>query len=361
MVASKRSALAKIIETHEGEALLAALVELWGTTRSPRLADAIERLGRRVDDGMAKTLAAVGKAGHVADCVKRMQSVSELDDDPRITVAIVGWLAGPKWPGSGVAAGWTALFARLVALRDARAVAPLRAIAATPPDFQGLKHTAWIVEEAKKAAAAIEAACAETRSRPEDPSLAALEAKLEEPVADFFARKRTGAAESTLSVVQYVFDDPHDDDVRRVAADALLEREDPWGELINIQLRIADGKATAAEIDRAKVLLFKHGGLFAGPLAKITKVGSRIFEKGFLAEITTDATMVGRRDWEAAATAPHWATVRKVQIDMTSTPIWWVPAWANNPANRFLRELNVSMYQKPMLLSVRDGVAVSRR
>jgi uncharacterized protein (TIGR02996 family) len=34
-----------------------------------------------------------------------------------------------------------------------------------------------------------------------------------------------------------VFDDPEDDSAKQVAADALLEQESPWGELIALQMQ----------------------------------------------------------------------------------------------------------------------------
>jgi hypothetical protein len=130
MAASKAR---KSCATDEDEGLLVRLLDRWRVTRSPRLADAVGRLGQRVDDGLPKKLAAIGRTGQLSACVSRMKSVHDLEDDPRLTVAIFGWLDAARWSGSGAADGWTHLFSRLVALADPRVVAPLRASRARRP------------------------------------------------------------------------------------------------------------------------------------------------------------------------------------------------------------------------------------
>jgi uncharacterized protein (TIGR02996 family) len=265
------------------------------------------------------------------------KALADVDDDPRLTVTIVGWLRAAKWPGSSAAYAWSVMLARLVSLRDARAIAPLEQVAKDLPPFLGAGHRQHMVEEIEKAAKALARKCASLPRPPEpDAAFAELEGLLEEPAADFFAPRPKGP-DTALRLVQRVWENPDDDDLRRVTADALLEAGEPWGELIMLQFQ----PTTPATRKQVEALLGKHGRVFCGPLAKVVKVSDRVFEKGFLVEVTTNGARMGRLEWEAAAAAPHWATVRRVNLDMEWTPPWWVAAWAKNPATRNLLSIEI--------------------
>ncbi|MDP1921029.1 MAG: TIGR02996 domain-containing protein [Myxococcales bacterium] len=94
-------------------------------------------------------------------------------------------------------------------------------------------------------------------------------------------------------LLQAVFDDPRDDRLREVVADALMERGDPRGEFIALQLGLARG--VLKHIDRAYALERRFGRDWAG-LAPISRVR---FARGFpwLVEAPT------------ASDQPEWATV----------------------------------------------------
>ena len=76
--------------------------------------------------------------------------------------------------------------------------------------------------------------------------------------------------------------DPSDDGPRQVLADALLERGDPRGELIALQLARARGEPTVAA--RETALLREHASEWAGELAR---AGTVVFERGFPARLVT--------------------------------------------------------------------------
>lgn len=328
---------------------LSALVERWCKSRSPRVADLIDRLGLQADDGFSASLKPITKTGPAAESSQRMASIAMLPDDPRLTTAILGWLAKPRWAGSSSAQGWEAMFARLVDLRDVRALAPLRAAAKELPPFQGLKHRAWMQERIAETADALAKATAPLKPAKDD-DLLALEASL--------APENAPPRPAPGSTVAPVFASPDDDDVRRVVADALLEHGDPWGELIQLQLLIAGGKATTEQEALAAELIKKHGKTFAGPIAAIAKAETRKFEKGFLVHVSTDASMVGRSGWEQAIGAPHWSTVRSVSIDFASTPKWWVSAWAKGADHKSVRQIVFALYRRPKIVCERaDGGA----
>jgi uncharacterized protein (TIGR02996 family) len=277
-----------------------------------------------------------------------------MDDDPRLTVVLTSWVLAPRWLGSGAMRLWGVVFTRLAALRDARAIIPLRSAANALPPFVGAGHRKKMAEARARAADAVEAACRtvpkDSKSRDDD--LAELESLLEQPAADFFAPKRTGASASTLDLMKRVWDHPDDDDVRRVTADALLEAGDPWGELITLQMSTGAKQGVVAK--RIATLIQKHGSVVCGPIGKIAKVTTRVFDKGFLVECTTNASMKGRSEWEPAATCPHWATVQRVHFDMSETPLWWLTEWARSAATQKVAWMEICRWRQSKLVLERS-------
>lgn len=337
-MAAKKKASAKKRKATTADPAVAVALEKWRATREPADADAVEAIAARGhgDFTLNKELASIARtSGGLPAVVERMTSVGDLDDDPRLTTAIVGWLHEARWPGSGAAPGWTAMFERLVALRDARAIAPLCAMARELPPFLGAKHRAWMTTEIARTANAIEQVAPPTT-----------------PVQSIALAPR-GPTRDALSIVQRVFDSPDDDDVRRVVADELLEHGEPWGEFIQLQF--------AGEKKAADALVKKHVATFAGPLAKIAKSDSREFARGFLVRVLTNASMVPRPAWEAAATTPYWSTVSRIEIDMSTTPKWWLPELMKNPALRRLREVCFNLYYEPEISLSRDDASAPWR
>jgi uncharacterized protein (TIGR02996 family) len=103
---------------------------------------------------------------------------------------------------------------------------------------------------------------------------------------------------------------PGDLEARAVLADALQAAGDPRGELITLQLAIADGVASAGAARRVAQLLSHHGDVWAGPLPGIER-SSRRFERGFLVACETGA--------ENAAIArtlerPEWRTIEELTL-----------------------------------------------
>jgi uncharacterized protein (TIGR02996 family) len=98
-----------------------------------------------------------------------------------------------------------------------------------------------------------------------------------------------------------------DEGTLRVWADSLLERGDPRGELIQLQLAPpspARDKAVASFVR-------KHGRALLGPLAAVVMVNNHVvFDRGLLAEcaIATDA----RAKVAAVVGHPDWTTVRSI-------------------------------------------------
>ncbi|HEY1551922.1 MAG TPA: TIGR02996 domain-containing protein, partial [Kofleriaceae bacterium] len=98
-------------------------------------------------------------------------------------------------------------------------------------------------------------------------------------------------------VFDAVYAAPDDDAPRAVLADALIDRGDPRGELIALQLR--------GETDRVRELLRAHGHGWTGVLGLISK---RVeFRRGFPAKLALDASVA---HWcEVLANQPELATI----------------------------------------------------
>ncbi len=99
---------------------------------------------------------------------------------------------------------------------------------------------------------------------------------------------------------------PGDLAARQVLADVLLERGDPRGEFISLQLASASPK-------RQRTLLNAHRKEWLGALADVVdlKDAPPVFERGFVAEVSMK--QVRRAQFLLASDAPEWATVRRVR------------------------------------------------
>src|SRR3954470_1660051 len=102
------------------------------------------------------------------------------------------------------------------------------------------------------------------------------------------------------ALYQSVYENPHDDRLRRVLADALLEHGDVRGELIALQY-----ETHALARKRADKLIARHRARFLGPLGAVVVPGSDAWEHGFLVACTA------RLDGFTVA-CPQWATVRSI-------------------------------------------------
>lgn len=147
-------------------------------------------------------------------------------------------------------------------------------------------------------------------------------------------------------IVAPVWEKPDDDGLRAVVGDELLEVGHPWGELIALQLRIAEGKASAAEKKLASVLTKRHRNVIGGPIAKIANTANNwVCEKGFLVECDLHRRLVKRAAYEAAATAPQWATVERVHVSILHTPQWFLTLWLKSAKNPSLRRVDISSFE----------------
>jgi uncharacterized protein (TIGR02996 family) len=128
------------------------------------------------------------------------------------------------------------------------------------------------------------------------------------------ARRASGGrgGDAADPLLERVLADPEDAGLRQVWADALLERDDPRGELISLQIAAAARAGpTPAQDKQIRSLLAKHRVAWLGELAGILQHrDGLVFDRGVL-----DACHVQVKSLAALERAigdPRWATVRSV-------------------------------------------------
>ncbi|MFT3712594.1 MAG: hypothetical protein QM817_33515 [Archangium sp.] len=106
--------------------------------------------------------------------------------------------------------------------------------------------------------------------------------------------------------LEAVYAAPHDRARKQVLADVLLERGEPRGEFISLQLQNASPRKQAQ-------LLKKHQDEWLGPLSEIidTRDAKPVFTDGFVSEVTVRE--VKRNQFLLAVDAKEWATVTRVR------------------------------------------------
>ena len=132
---------------------------------------------------------------------------------------------------------------------------------------------------------------------------------------------------------------PDDDGPREVLADALLERDDPRGDFIHLQLRDARGKLDEAERKRMAQLLRKHEKAWVGDLVRVTK--NRVYRRGFVdeAELLQGAA-ADAATWKRVAADPVIATIRTLHKSTASEALY--STFVLGPAMKLLRDMDVS-------------------
>jgi len=134
-----------------------------------------------------------------------------------------------------------------------------------------------------------------------------------------------------------VLADPDDDDLRAVWADALLERGDPLGELIALQIAARDAPLTPAQDKLRRSLIAKHRVAWLGKLADVLQHREGlVFDRGLVVEGQVQIKKLAAL--AAAVGDPHWGALRR---------IWFCDRYAWDPRI-------VPLLVHPILRSLRD-------
>ena len=211
--------------------------------------------------------------GQIAHFVAQLDMLEELPADPRFTARALQLLQKPSATSSSSFPAWRRLFNQLARNQDLRAVPALKAL-----DFLAIlganqEYSARFFEEKN----------AKTIAALEKVKASALQASDVAIVKELLGAQQASTRDTT-SLEAAVYAAPSDDAPRMVLADALLEKGDPRGEFISLQLEASRRRLTAAERWREYDLLEAHRDAWLGPLTLALDEWNEIveFRRGFV-------------------------------------------------------------------------------
>jgi uncharacterized protein (TIGR02996 family) len=229
------------------------------------------------------------RSGHATE---RLAVVGGWLPDPRIDAALVGLLESPPYRSASTRPFWRQLLSLLRRIRDP----------AQLPRLEALPMAGWLRAERDQLVGVLAATL--SAPPPAEPPL------LDQLAAELDGRRIAGVE----ALLQGVYEAPDDDARRLVLADALLERDDPRGELISVQIRLHHDPSDRALGRRAEELICAHGRAWLGELAPA--LADFRFERGFLAACTIDVRelarvppLVGRPAWSTVHTLAGSAAI----------------------------------------------------
>jgi uncharacterized protein (TIGR02996 family) len=252
------------------EASLTQLLDRWRRSRSPALADEIERI-----ELLPPFLGSL-RSRRINELRERLEALGRRKPDPRVARALVELVRDAPYTSRSSRPMWDDVFELIVAIGDPRAHVWLDGVMAGANILEVQRK--WLARRA-----------------------AATRAKIPAPSEDVKPLARPQRPEDLLAAV---YANPDDDAPRMVLADALIERGDPVGELIALQLR---GKKASWK---------PHAKRWLGDLHRFV-YADFVMRRGFLAEATlrirTTEEQVRARD------LPGWATLEKIQLGYAQT------------------------------------------
>ncbi|MDP1826570.1 MAG: hypothetical protein Q8L48_25090 [Archangium sp.] len=313
MAAEATSEVLATLVSHQrwGEAL-ALCLSWWRRTRAPELADLIDWVGERVETPELRSHGAPADAFHTVWChrlqnpaalrnllptlmvklpegpksmhvlyereyrvwqaalFERLEALSAVPADPRIAARLTAWVANMEVDHSYSHAAYRIAFDALAKLGDARAIPALQRAAAGA----GITREHLRVLFSNELPACIRRL--EVAARGTEP----LDAAARELIRSLLPRPKA----TPESLLEQVLAAPERLELRHVWADALLERGDPRGEFVALQLKASDGLTTPKDQDRRNALQRKHQRAWLGPLADVLMASTVRFEAGCLVE-----------------------------------------------------------------------------
>lgn len=314
------------LENDKIEPALALVIEEWQKTRDPRTAEVVDEIDRALAlPPLSKEASkqwnqvardpelSIGARGPVIRAIHAMTTHDILGalavtdrmkwDDPRVGSMAIALLRELRFSGNRSKPFWRPFFEHLPKLRDPR----FALLAETLPTTWsvGPSMQKWLANQLA------EAASFRLSSQPPDETLMGLLSLAKSKTA---AKERSGVGEhaggiSGDTLLADIYANPEDDAARFVYADWLLERGDPRGEFITLQLTRSSDKDKAA-LKRERELLKAHKKEWLGRLVNVTG-GDLIFRRGFLAEATVKFRH--QRDVEQYGSLPEWATLEKLE------------------------------------------------
>jgi uncharacterized protein (TIGR02996 family) len=304
---------------------LTKLLAHWKKSRAPAIAEAIDVIGKQVGtaiegdtpEALTRAWNRIEKTGSVADLgglltriragtdtsgvTKRIGTLMRrYPDDPRLAAFIHEQLDQLAYTASSSRGVWEAFFEVLDRVADPRTIA---VIGATRPRWDRKLanrggYRTWFLASMDRALAAANGVTAADVSR--------------EALAPIFALGQTvetAGERAHARLFEQVYRDPADDLARSVLADALLEANDPRGELIQLQLLATP---TADQRRRMKELVETHGRAWLGALADFVSKAGLVYERGFATRVTV--TKPKGKDPSYPMSVPESTTIVTLEI-----------------------------------------------
>lgn len=262
-----------------------------------------------------------------ADTSARLEALARLPVDPRVARALERLVREVPYTSNTARPTMTQILALFAKVVDG-------AVAARAPAIEA----GWKFRENQRDWMRVQLRRAVEARRPgpalDEASLARV-AALSAKLVPAPAPRKDAHARSLEGLLAAVYAAPHDDAPRLVLADFLLEKGDPRGELIALQLQKEKGKG---ELAREQALLETHGRKWLGGLADVV-LKDVVFRRGFPAVVT--ARFRHSRDVEAHGEAPEWATIEEIA--------WTSPGSSSRDQQRFI--FHVPRTLRPRVMS----------
>jgi uncharacterized protein (TIGR02996 family) len=322
---------ASAVERGDDEAALDALLEAWRATRAARIGELVDAVSARIEPRLPaicdpasrasraelqqawlavaaqrrardvpRLFASITHTHHRAtDALARLRALDGWPADPRIAAGVIATLQTIPFHTSSTRPFWKRMFAAAEDHGDARAADALDVTAHRIAKILNARYTdltstrAWFAAQMTATAGAIRARAA----RPLEPD--------ERMLCDQIATLIEHAMDLAERLVVEIAARPDDERARQVYGDLLLERSDPRGELIALQLADRDP-------ERQEQLLTTHLPAWLGPLAAIAWPDGTLYERGFPTQIVLASTNVAAI--EQTIGHPIWATVRRLHL-----------------------------------------------
>lgn len=325
-----------------------SLLSVWRVTRDPGLGEVIEFAGLELMEERDIKPATTVKAQHASfiemaeelhpadldamleiffvgrssgDFLKRLDKLEIWPDDPRIGSFILNELLSPRFHSAKKV--WYRLIDMLPRHADPRAVDSIVIdhlfIARKKRALKALRamETRELTEEESAhcdvLTAALDAGADNTTDATTDADVvrAAIDALAKtfgpprKPYEKALAKRNHRNLERDLLLD--VAENPDDDAPRLVYADWLLQKDDPWGELIQLQIAAAERPLTNEEKQREAELMAAHQKRWLGPLAE--GIQDPVFKRGFLHACQLVWSQTGETRIRQVVGDPRWGTL----------------------------------------------------
>ncbi|MFO0554335.1 MAG: hypothetical protein U0271_38495 [Polyangiaceae bacterium] len=327
------AAAVRATEAGDLTAALTALLNAWRSNRSPRVADVIDGISREITTTLpslaAKPLSAQWKQWHEiaeradpkdfdrlvavplprkwTDAQTHLEALYRWPADPRcarfLAKLVADCIFDPK-PSDPRAMQVVHFYRRMMVLLtrlgDMRALPALEDPTPRPALAFG-----WWREDRAEHAKALRALTLPALTQEELACLEVLESR-------FAPRGLARTDDTAEGWMARIHASPEDRSLRAVLGDWSSERGDPRGELIQLQMSRADGRAaTPSALKREAKLLLEHGRAWAGPLDGMFEAEGRVFVDGIFVGGTLTGSLTSL---DEHLSEPAWRSVRVLEL-----------------------------------------------